>query len=167
MTQGVALSVVYHDEKQRFKVVYHGADYFIRANQGHTLRELIDETLLFAKLESQGEILGEAVHGTYAVHWPSIKRVGLWKVDRDHIHMAQGVLEAGGIIQGSYDVGGREMSTLAAGITTAILLKNMLSNGSRCNPLRIHVLLWSSGRGVVVNEQECCCREYDRVPENY
>jgi len=39
----------------------------------------------------------ECVHGTYLVHWPFIKRQGLSKVARNHIHLANGLPEDGKI----------------------------------------------------------------------
>lgn len=67
----------------------------IRANQGHTMK-VVESDLLLEQVEDSAEI-GDCVHGTYLVHWPFIKRQGLSKVARNHIHLANGMPEDGKI----------------------------------------------------------------------
>lgn len=42
----------------------------------------------------------KVVHGTYFKFWPQIKKQGLSKVSRKHIHFAKGTLEDKSIISG-------------------------------------------------------------------
>merc|ERR1719413_209642 len=56
----------------------------------------VDDNLLLELVEDP-EVIAECVHGTYLVHWPFIKRQGLSKVARNHIHLANGMPEDGKI----------------------------------------------------------------------
>mmetsp|Transcript_101181 Transcript_101181/g.200985 ORF Transcript_101181/g.200985 Transcript_101181/m.200985 type:complete len:616 (-) Transcript_101181:92-1939(-) len=90
------MAVVYFDEKERYTMVreYDG-ELLIRANQGHTMK-VVEDDLLLETIEEAGEV-SECVHGTYLVHWPFIKRQGLSRVARNHIHLANGLPEDGKI----------------------------------------------------------------------
>jgi len=90
------MAVVYFDEKERYTMVreYDG-ELLIRANQGHTMK-VVESTLLLETIENPDDVQ-ECVHGTYLVHWPFIKRQGLSKVARNHIHLANGLPEDGKI----------------------------------------------------------------------
>mmetsp|Transcript_20985 Transcript_20985/g.51575 ORF Transcript_20985/g.51575 Transcript_20985/m.51575 type:complete len:259 (+) Transcript_20985:128-904(+) len=72
----------------------------IRANQGHSIKNINPE-LLFTKL-SPDELrsLPCIVHGTYVEPWKSIETTGLKKMNRTHIHFASGLPEADGVISG-------------------------------------------------------------------
>ncbi|XP_063001758.1 tRNA 2'-phosphotransferase 1 [Elgaria multicarinata webbii] len=82
--------VVETNEKQRFAVRPHpsGGHLQIRANQGHSLQ--VSELELIPLLDSPDfpEIVA---HGTYLRHWPAIRRSGLSRMGRTHIHLAPGL----------------------------------------------------------------------------
>ena len=93
------MAVCYFDTKARFSMIREkvdknstssesdGGEILVRANQGHTMR-VVDEGELLTLLEDPEEFVGEAIHGTYLVHWPFIRRQGLSKAARNHIHLA-------------------------------------------------------------------------------
>lgn len=90
------MAVVYFDEKERYTMVREfDGELLIRANQGHTMK-VVDDNLLLEPV-TDADTIGECVHGTYLVHWPFIKRQGLSKVARNHIHLANGLPEDGKI----------------------------------------------------------------------
>jgi len=90
------MAVVYFDEKERYTMVREfDGELLIRANQGHTMK-VVEDDLLLETIEDAGEVT-ECVHGTYLVHWPFIKRQGLSRVARNHIHLANGLPEDGKI----------------------------------------------------------------------
>jgi 2'-phosphotransferase len=62
---------------------------FIRATQGHTLKNIDDEKLL-KKIEDF-KAYPVVVHGTYFKFWSSIKAEGLKSMSRNHIHLAPGI----------------------------------------------------------------------------
>jgi len=90
------MAVVYFDEKERYSLVREfDGELLIRANQGHTLKVVEDDLLLEPITDPM--TVQDCVHGTYLVHWPFIKRQGLSKVARNHIHLANGLPEDGKI----------------------------------------------------------------------
>ncbi|XP_065833322.1 tRNA 2'-phosphotransferase 1-like [Oscarella lobularis] len=91
--------VVANNDKQRYAMrseVETGRKQ-IRANQGHTI-SVVDEELLTPITEP--EDVPVAVHGTYVRCWDSIKRQGLSRMKRNHIHMAAGEIGDEGIVSG-------------------------------------------------------------------
>jgi len=70
--------------------------WWIRANQGHTLRV---EELELREIKSPDEV-PVVVHGTTHEAWKSIEKEGLSKMQRNHIHMATGKLGDEGVISG-------------------------------------------------------------------
>ncbi|CAJ1442763.1 unnamed protein product [Effrenium voratum] len=90
------MACVYFDEKERYTMVREfDGELLIRANQGHTMKVVEDDLLL--EIISDPSTVQDCVHGTYLVHWPFIKRQGLSKVARNHIHLAPGLPEDGKI----------------------------------------------------------------------
>jgi len=85
----LARAIVSEDNKMRFTLRQEGEEWFIRANQGHTIQG-IDEEQLCTKIINPQEI-PIAVHGTYVISWCLIKENGLSKMDRHHIHLAIGL----------------------------------------------------------------------------
>lgn len=77
--------VVQNNNKNRFTLVCEADVWKIKANQGHSLKEVSELSL--TKL-TQNEILFDVVHGTYYRYWESIKRHGLKRMNRNHIHFA-------------------------------------------------------------------------------
>ncbi|XP_786744.1 tRNA 2'-phosphotransferase 1 [Strongylocentrotus purpuratus] len=90
--------VVASNDKQRFsfKTNEETGELMICANQGHS----------FDVPEPELEPITDAsrfrtvVHGTYFRHWDQIRRQGLKRMNRTHIHFAQGVPGADGVISG-------------------------------------------------------------------
>lgn len=82
--------MVQNDAKQRFSFVQKNNQMYIKANQGHSMRE-IDETGL--KLITFDEIdqYPIVVHGTFNNRLSTIMKNGLCKMDRNHIHFAIGL----------------------------------------------------------------------------
>ncbi|KAF9266815.1 hypothetical protein L218DRAFT_857261 [Marasmius fiardii PR-910] len=98
--------IVQMDNKQRFTMSYQlpgvpGSssqleNWWIRANQGHSLTSVAD--LELKRLKSPEDV-PMAVHGTSTEAWKSIAAEGLSKKTRNHIHLAQG-LSSDGVISG-------------------------------------------------------------------
>mmetsp|Transcript_62659 Transcript_62659/g.136068 ORF Transcript_62659/g.136068 Transcript_62659/m.136068 type:complete len:822 (+) Transcript_62659:61-2526(+) len=90
------MAVVYFDKKERYTMTREfDGELLIRANQGHTMK-VVEDTLLLEPVTDPDQV-HECVHGTYLVHWPFIKRQGISKVARNHIHLANGLPEDGKI----------------------------------------------------------------------
>ncbi|TMW54221.1 hypothetical protein DOY81_000720 [Sarcophaga bullata] len=87
-TMEVLQKLVAEDQKQRYTLQRNAltGQYEIRANQGHTLKEVEDEECL-KSIMAHDEV-PMAVHGTYYRHWDSIKAKGLNRMSRNHIHFA-------------------------------------------------------------------------------
>eukprot|EP00746_Dinoflagellata_sp_MGD_P137117 gnl/MRDRNA2_/MRDRNA2_70938_c0_seq1.p1 gnl/MRDRNA2_/MRDRNA2_70938_c0~~gnl/MRDRNA2_/MRDRNA2_70938_c0_seq1.p1 ORF type:complete len:344 (+),score=69.84 gnl/MRDRNA2_/MRDRNA2_70938_c0_seq1:127-1158(+) len=75
------------DEKRRFMLREMDGKYYIRANQGHTIREVTDSELL-TFVDDAAEV-PICVHGTYLISWsPILQSGGLSRMSRNHIHFA-------------------------------------------------------------------------------
>lgn len=83
--------------KQRYRLNEENGILLIRANQGHSIE--IKELELTPILEAAQ--VPCAVHGTYYKHLESIKKSGLMKMNRQHIHMAAGVPGEKTVISGA------------------------------------------------------------------
>ena len=104
--------VVSTNDKQRFKLEEKTAADFkqavqldepflcIRANQGHSIPG-IDANALLQPLDAEElAAIPTIVHGTYEDVWNVIRREGLSKMGRNHIHCASGLLGEDGVISG-------------------------------------------------------------------
>ncbi|OAV93954.1 hypothetical protein PTTG_12593 [Puccinia triticina 1-1 BBBD Race 1] len=94
--------VVAENDKQRFAIIEEAqADgtiiRYIRANQGHSLKEVDQPDLTPFTDPSE---LPTAVHGTYLKAWKSIAQEGLKPMKRTHMHFAKGLLGEEGVISG-------------------------------------------------------------------
>ncbi|TDL24010.1 hypothetical protein BD410DRAFT_786724 [Rickenella mellea] len=65
--------------------------WWIRANQGHSIKSI---KLDLTPITDSGQV-PMAVHGTTLQAWAKIQRQGLSKMNRNHIHLAQGVAGEG------------------------------------------------------------------------
>ncbi|KAK7466324.1 tRNA 2'-phosphotransferase, variant 2 [Stygiomarasmius scandens] len=105
--RGVSFSTVEtvakKDDKKRFALSYEPRavgssgqmeSWWIRANQGHSLPVQVEMKRIIRANE-----IPMAVHGTTENAWRSISANGLSKMNRNHIHMAQG-LEVDGVVSG-------------------------------------------------------------------
>lgn len=77
--------VVLTNNKMRFTLVCLENVWKIKANQGHSLKEVTELSLTQLTID---KINFEVVHGTYYIYWMSIKRDGLKRMTRNHIHFA-------------------------------------------------------------------------------
>lgn len=100
--QGVSTAqlreIVRTNDKQRFGLKEEGGILKIRANQGHTVKNVKAEALLTPITSAEGYPF--VVHGTYANLLPAIKKSGLSRMQRNHIHMAKGLPGDSGVISG-------------------------------------------------------------------
>ncbi|XP_021966128.1 tRNA 2'-phosphotransferase 1 isoform X2 [Folsomia candida] len=91
-------AVVASNDKQRFSLrELQGDRLEIRANQGHTLKEVDDAELLEPITDPAGITV---IHGTYLRHWDAIKSTGLSRMKRNHVHFAPGELGEDGVTSG-------------------------------------------------------------------
>ncbi|XP_041467596.1 tRNA 2'-phosphotransferase 1-like [Lytechinus variegatus] len=90
--------VVASNEKQRFSLKTHEetGDLMICANQGHSF-EVPEPELEPITYASRYPTV---IHGTFFRHWDQIRREGLRRMNRTHIHFAQGEPGADGVISG-------------------------------------------------------------------
>lgn len=77
--------IVSNDNKSRFSLNYKGNKYFIRANQGHSSGNLNDNNML-TLIDKQIE---GCYHATYVNNLDSIKKNGISRMKRKHIHIAE------------------------------------------------------------------------------
>ncbi|KAJ3874272.1 KptA family-domain-containing protein [Lentinula edodes] len=81
--------IVNADSKQRYSLVCEDDIWWIKANQGHSIKAVkldLKPILTVEDIPSR-----TAVHGTTKMAWQSISSQGLSKMTRNHIHLAQGV----------------------------------------------------------------------------
>ena len=74
------------DSKGRFSLLVENKQPYLRANQGHSevVGAYLDPAAMLTPLLAP---LPVCLHGTYKKFLPSIKKEGLLKMDREHIHM--------------------------------------------------------------------------------
>jgi 2'-phosphotransferase len=95
----LAAAIVAEDNKQRFALEQSDdGEWWIRANQGHTVQGLNDDELL-TRIVDPDEI-PVVVHGTYHAAWPLIRAQGLSRMKRNHVHFAKGLPKEKGVISG-------------------------------------------------------------------
>jgi len=90
--------VVRNDNKQRFALSEIDGEWHVRANQGHTIPG-IDPDQLLTRL-SRDAIPPDCIHGTTLKAWEAIQHMGLCRMARNHVHFAQGLPGASGVISG-------------------------------------------------------------------
>lgn len=104
-------AIVKDSNKQRFTLMEDSGSLLIRANQGHSMKEVQDELLLERlQLALEGGaaamLPAQVVHGTYLRYWPSILERGLLaggikgEKFRNHVHFATGLPQDGNVISG-------------------------------------------------------------------
>ncbi|KAF7728379.1 tRNA 2'-phosphotransferase 1 [Apophysomyces ossiformis] len=97
--KGVTFEAIDHvvrtNDKKRFQMKCEDDIWWIRATQGHSLRQLGNMDLILCT-----EALPIVVHGTYLERWSSIQRQGLKTMSRNHIHLAPGLPSDEGVISG-------------------------------------------------------------------
>ncbi|CDS02868.1 hypothetical protein LRAMOSA00271 [Lichtheimia ramosa] len=96
ITQEQIEYVVRTNDKQRYALAQlEDGQWYIRANQGHTLK--VDNEQLLERLTTP---LPVVVHGTSQENWKNIKHQGLKKMQRHHVHCATGLPGDSGVISG-------------------------------------------------------------------
>ena len=86
--------IVDNNEKKRFALELRNDEYFIRANQGHTINTIKDELLLN---EIKLGYINYVVHSTFRKNYDLIKLNGLCRMSRNHIHFAKSKEVSSGI----------------------------------------------------------------------
>lgn len=86
--------IVDNNEKKRFALELRNEEYFIRANQGHTINTVKDELLLN---EIKLDYINNVVHSTFRKNYDLIKLSGLCRMSRNHIHFAKSKNVSSGI----------------------------------------------------------------------
>ena len=125
-TREEVLQVVDASDKQRFSIEVRDGSTFIRANQGHSMEDVMEERLL-DRLQSDSVLPDIVVHGTYLRHWSSICKSGLraggahGQSCRRHVHFATGLPRAGHVISGM-----RESCEVAVYLNVALALAKEL-----------------------------------------
>jgi len=91
--------VVDNNDKQRFSLKEESGLIYIRANQGHSdkMASVVQADKLLKKLDKPMPV---CVHGTTAKAWKLIKKEGLNKMKRMHIHFAVGLSDDDEVISG-------------------------------------------------------------------
>jgi RNA:NAD 2'-phosphotransferase (TPT1/KptA family) len=90
--------IVSDDDKERYKMVYkkNSYDIYIRANQGHSMKDICVEM----KLITDHEQVPIAVHGTFYKFLDLILNSGLKIMGRQHVHFAKGLPDNEEVISG-------------------------------------------------------------------
>ncbi|XP_063691886.1 tRNA 2'-phosphotransferase 1-like isoform X2 [Bolinopsis microptera] len=96
VTQAEVEDIVKSNDKQRFSLKELEGNLLICANQGHSFEV---QGLELERIESADGYTG-IVHGTYDAAWESIRRKGLSKMNRTHIHFAVGLPSNRQVISG-------------------------------------------------------------------
>ena len=92
-------NVVSSDNKSRYSLLKENGEIYIRANQGHSIKEVKDEELL--TLINNPDQHPIVIHGTNKASWKIIKSLGLYRMERNHIHFAKGLPGANQVISGA------------------------------------------------------------------
>eukprot|EP01125_Pyxidicula_operculata_P021165 TRINITY_DN8051_c0_g1_i1.p2 TRINITY_DN8051_c0_g1~~TRINITY_DN8051_c0_g1_i1.p2 ORF type:complete len:224 (-),score=43.62 TRINITY_DN8051_c0_g1_i1:77-748(-) len=91
--------VVDNNDKKRFALKVENGVYWIRANQGHSDKNVTQvEMKPITSVDELPE--GIAIHGTDKAAWDLIKNSGLNKMSRHHIHFAVGRVGSDSVISG-------------------------------------------------------------------
>lgn len=90
--------VVKTDEKQRYSMRKTDEKWFIRANQGHSIKSVESDELL--TLVTDASAFTCCVHGTTYLAWKEIKKHGLNKMKRRHIHFSSKPFQSAEIVSG-------------------------------------------------------------------
>eukprot|EP01127_Copromyxa_protea_P009328 TRINITY_DN2194_c0_g1_i2.p1 TRINITY_DN2194_c0_g1~~TRINITY_DN2194_c0_g1_i2.p1 ORF type:complete len:211 (+),score=30.60 TRINITY_DN2194_c0_g1_i2:115-747(+) len=115
-TQQEIRQVVENSDKQRYALKQDGAVWKVKANQGHSLAVNVELTPI-----TSADQIPVAIHGTYFDAWKIIKKDGLSRMGRNHIHFAIGQYGSAAVISGM-----RGNSQVLIYLDTEALLKDGL-----------------------------------------
>ena len=94
------INIVKNNEKKRFELITDNDILFIRAAQGHSLRNL-DANKIMKPIKTAKDFEGKIiVHGSYFKFWNEIGATGLKTMSRNHIHFAIGYKGDDSVISG-------------------------------------------------------------------
>lgn len=91
--------VVDTNDKKRYELTEIDGSYFIRANQGHSLKTVESKDLL-KEIKKDEDLSTPVIHGTTLKAWENIQGQGLSTMTRNHIHFAVGLPNEGHVISG-------------------------------------------------------------------
>ena len=78
-----------------------GPDLYIRAQQGHSVKGVLDDEKLLRRIERVEDLPGGiCVHGTTMEAWGTIRTQGLSPMGRQHVHMATQELGSSAMVSG-------------------------------------------------------------------
>lgn len=89
--------VVVENDKQRFALDTLDGKWYIRANQGHSIDLEVDLTPLLKAADFPQNV----IHGTNAKCWELIRKSGLSRMKRNHIHFASAIPSTAQVISGA------------------------------------------------------------------
>lgn len=127
--------VVDTNDKQRYTLVEEEGEWWIRANQGHSLKVKV----AMDPIKEAGNTV--AVHGTSFEAWEAIKQSGgLKRMNRNHIHLAPGLPSEGNVISGKVFDKHRERNAFVSNRGLVWLFRHA------CNKSGLH--LYQSRQGI-------------------
>jgi len=90
--------IVDNNDKKRYALKEIDGVVYIRANQGHSVEV---EDLELKEIKSLDDLPNKTIlHGTYYNSWETIKKEGLNKMNRTHIHFAIGDVDDNKVVSG-------------------------------------------------------------------
>jgi len=93
--------IVDENDKQRFSMMQENEIWYIRANQGHSIKSIESEQLLQEITLSEVKNYPIVCHGTYLKVWDAVKQEGLKTMSRNHIHFVPSdTVKGKGVISG-------------------------------------------------------------------
>lgn len=87
-------NITNNDLKGRFSLIQRDNEWFMRANQGHSVASVTESALTPI---TDPDSVPNAVHGTFRKHLSSILENGLSRMERNHIHFAQTATAESGV----------------------------------------------------------------------
>ncbi|KAI9358067.1 phosphotransferase KptA/Tpt1 [Pilaira anomala] len=91
--------VVDTNDKKRYELTEIDGSYFIRANQGHSLKTVESKDLL-KEIKKDEDLSTPVIHGTTLKAWEIIQGQGLSTMTRNHIHFAVGLPDESHVVSG-------------------------------------------------------------------
>ena len=82
----VLQEIVVNCPKQRLSITQIDSSWYMRANQGHTMKEVTSESLLKSISAKEVHKYPQVVHGTYRKFMKPIIKQGLSRMRRNHVH---------------------------------------------------------------------------------
>lgn len=138
-TEAIVREIVETSDKQRFRLDDVNGKWMIGANQGHSkeIGDKINTSKLMEKITKPVEL---CVHGTYTKFINSIKKTGLNKMARTHIHLATRYPDDSTVISGARN---------SANVFIVIDIEKALSDGIEFYRSANGVILTSGVNGIL------------------